>query len=334
MKSKNLDLLPTEIIQKILEYLVEYFFRSRDVEYQLICRQWYLASWSVVYRSVILDKYVESYANFNKLESFYNFLQNPTYNMGQYIKEIYLNTNCTMIWDAILKYCATLEKLDLGIDCSNGTFFNYVISARKHSDEKIWEQIESISCIDYGNSYYQVLHLFSDSLKVLDIKDKCDDSRVAYVQDLYDYLGKFKKLEALELGFGVVSHIFGCGLLARYCPATLNSHTVQLAKEDDDDEEGEWHPSAIQLQDSTTNNSYTNLKNLSIKIYNQQHLFTEIMYLKKKFGSLESLTISQGQHKSLEEITTAQEVEEIVSYILSIKSLDIGISCPISLDIV
>lgn len=93
-------------------------------------------------------------------------------------------------------------------------------------------------------------------------------------------------------------------------------------------------PSRAQVKDSETNDTYSNLKVLSIERYGPKHLYAEFMYLKKKFGNLERLVISRREHGLLHRIPTKQEVEEIVSYIFTIKSFDIGILCPVSLDIV
>lgn len=92
MNSKDLGQLPTEIIQEILKRLVPYSFSFRDVEYQLINRHWYLSSLEVVYKELPLDGSLDRYDNFSKLENFVQFLQNPTYNIGQYVKKIDIGT--------------------------------------------------------------------------------------------------------------------------------------------------------------------------------------------------------------------------------------------------
>lgn len=78
----------------------------------------------------------------------------------------------------------------------------------------------------------------------------------------------------------------------------------------------------IELTDSGTNDSYPNLKILSINTYVPQNLYKEFMYLEKKFGNLESLVISQGLYGILDHIPTKREVEAIVSYISTIKSFN------------
>lgn len=82
-----------------------------------------------MYNEVSLDN-IDLYENFNTLESFYNLLQNPTYNVGQYVKRITLRTDCTMIWGVLLKYCPNIEHMYMEYGPYE-TAWNYVASAQK-----------------------------------------------------------------------------------------------------------------------------------------------------------------------------------------------------------
>lgn len=152
------------------------------------------------------------------------------------------------------------------------------------------------------------LHLFCNSLtslklrKIPYINNTYNNNSEGDEQDLYSYVGKFKKLENLELKEGIIWYIFGCGLLARYSPATLVKLTVKLElifttlreRGIDDDRENVRMPSASELEHSTTSGSYPNLKSLSIEDYSPKNLYKE--FLKKKFGKLENLNITRGWH--------------------------------------
>lgn len=88
---------------------MKYSFKIGDVEYQLISRQWYLASMNVVYKALSLNRKIDQSKDFSKLESFCDFLKKPTYSVGQYVKEIYMRTENTTVWGALLKYCPSVE---------------------------------------------------------------------------------------------------------------------------------------------------------------------------------------------------------------------------------
>lgn len=99
MNKKNLGQLPIEIIQAILTCLLDNFSAKAPslLEYQLINTRWYLASLNVMYRTLELGKNIDQYENFSKMGSFLILLRNPTNNIGQYTKEIYLYTENLMI---------------------------------------------------------------------------------------------------------------------------------------------------------------------------------------------------------------------------------------------
>lgn len=100
------------------------------------------------------------------------------------------------------------------------------MAAQKDSDEQLWTKM-NMNCLDNGNSYYRFLHFFCNSLiiltldKIPDLSNTYGDNSKGNEQDLYDYIGKFKKLECLQVAPGIIWHIFGCGLLVRHFPQKL-----------------------------------------------------------------------------------------------------------------
>lgn len=94
----------------------------------------------------------------------------------------------------------------------------------------------------------------------------------------------------MEINEGVIWHVFGCGLLTRYSPATLVKLSVALQGDDMEREDiKEPIPTIMQSNDALTNDSYPNLKMLTLENYIPQNLYEEFMYLKKKFVNLERL---------------------------------------------
>lgn len=124
-----LDHLPSEIIQKILKYLVKSHYNKKLLDYQLISTRWHRASMDVVYKkSLLRDKHI--------VECFPNFLESPTYNYGQYVKKV--TTTCTKntaIWKARLKYCTNVEELNISGDSCCKAVWDYVLLAQESSDK-------------------------------------------------------------------------------------------------------------------------------------------------------------------------------------------------------
>lgn len=87
--------------------------------------------------------------------------------------------------------------------------------------------MNTVTSSDNGNSFYRYLNLFNDILKlltltkILNINGEFEEDSAGTEQDLYDYIGKFRQLEHIELLNVGIQHIFRCGLLIHYSPIAL-----------------------------------------------------------------------------------------------------------------
>lgn len=117
MNSKNLGNLPSEIIQEIWKHLKDFDYNQipHRLKYQLINKHWYLASLQIACRVLVLNSSLEDYERFSELEGFFSLLQNPAINVGQYIKEIHLETGSRARFSSIAlisrNYYLTRKKL-------------------------------------------------------------------------------------------------------------------------------------------------------------------------------------------------------------------------------
>lgn len=194
--------------------------------------------------------------------------------------------------------------------------------------------MQLVSCFEGRNTFYRFLQIFGDSLrrldldKIPDINNLQDDECEGSEQDLYNYVGGFKRLEELKLDKGLIRHIFGCSVLARCSLGNLVKLIVRLW-----DEEAPT-PTATQAQDALTDDSYPNLKTLMVSDYVPRDLYKEIMYIKKKFVNLERLGLFSNDVGLMHLIPTQQEADEIMHYLCNIKELKASIKCRVNLDIV
>lgn len=139
---------------------------------------------------------------------------------------------------------------------------------------------------DPDSSYYHFLHHFCDCLKELELK-KIPNTSYIYgsqpgrVQDLYNYIRHFEKLENLEIDQGIMWHIFGCGLLVKYSSATLVKLAVNLGIEEGDEDDVSVSTTS-QRKDAQSSDICPNLKILVIREYIPRNIFEEFMYIKKK----------------------------------------------------